>query len=112
MSKKTFEYALIAVAICFLCIFCVLIIPALIADFDIVGAFAAGFVNPYSSGYSADVILCWVALLIWVTYEAKVYAIRHGWICVFLGLVPGVAVGFALYVVLRNRQLRQVALNH
>ena len=74
--------------ICFTIIFCLLVVPALISDFDIMGAFAAGFVNPYSSGYSADVILCWVALVIWVTYEAKVYSVRHGWICLVLGLVP------------------------
>lgn len=79
--------------------------PALIADF------AAGFVNPYSSGYSADVILCWIALVIWVTYEAKVYSVRHGWICLVLGIVPGVAVGFPLYLVLRNRQMRQIGPN-
>jgi len=58
MSKKVFECASIAVAIFFTIIFCLLVVPALISDFDIMGAFAAGFVNPYSSGYSADVILC------------------------------------------------------
>jgi hypothetical protein len=107
MSKKAFEYASIGVAICFTVIFCFLVIPALITDFDIVGAFAAGFVNPYSSGYSADVILCWVALVIWIIYEAKVYSIKYGWVCIVLGLVPGVAVGFPLYLVLRNRQMQQ-----
>jgi len=53
------------------------------------GAFSAGFVNPYSSGYSADVILCWVTLVIWVMYEAKVYSVKYGWICLVLGVVPG-----------------------
>jgi hypothetical protein len=81
MSKKVFEYASIAVAMCFTLIFCLLVVPALIADFDMVGAFAAGFVNPYVSGYSADVILYWVALVIWVTYEAKVYSVSRGWVC-------------------------------
>lgn len=107
MSEKAFEIASIGVAICFTLVFFVIVVPALIADFDVIGALAAGFVNPYSSGYSADVILCWVALAIWVTYEAKSYSVKHGWICLALGLVPGVAVGFPLYLVLRNRQMRQ-----
>ena len=53
-----------------------LLVSALIADFYITSEFAAGFVIPYASGYSADVILYWVALVIWVTYEAKVYSVR------------------------------------
>ena len=108
MSEKAFEVASIGVAICFTFLFCLLVVPALMSDLDIAGAFAAGFVNPYSSGYSMDVILCWVALSIWVTYEAKVYSVRHGWICLVLGIIPGVAVGFPLYLVLRNRQIRQI----
>jgi hypothetical protein len=108
MSEKTFEVASFGVAICFTILFCLLVIPALISDLDIIGAFAAGFVNPYASGYSADVILCWVALAIWVTYEAKVYSVKYGWICLGLGIIPGVAVGFPLYLVLRNRQIRQI----
>jgi hypothetical protein len=72
------------------------------------GAFSAGFVNPYSSGYSADVILCWVTLVIWVMYEAKVYSVKYGWICLVLGVVLGGAVGFPFYLVLRNRQMWQM----
>jgi len=39
-------------------LFFVAVVPALMSDLDIIDAFAAGFVNPFSSGYSADVILC------------------------------------------------------
>lgn len=89
----------------FLLIFCTVVIPPLIAQPDIFGAFAAGFVNPYASGYSTDVLACWVILTAWVMYEAKTLHIRHGWICVALGIIPGVAVGLALYLLLRMRQL-------
>lgn len=69
------------------------------------GAFAAGFVNPYSSGYSLDVILCALILFVWIFYERKARGIKHGWIAIPLSFVPGVATGFAVYLVLRSRQL-------
>lgn len=105
MSQRTFEIASICIAVVFTIIFAIVVVPAVIEDGDIVGAFASGFVNPYSSGYSADVILCWIALAIWIAHEAKTYSIKHGWVCLILGVVPGVAVGLPLYLVLRSRQL-------
>ena len=82
-----------------------MVVPPLIEHPDIIGAFAAGFVNPYASGYSADVFCCWAILLIWVIYEAP--QVKYGWICLLLGIIPGVAVGFALYLLLRINQLKQ-----
>jgi len=107
MSESTFRILLIAVAILFTGIFVVVVVPPLIANPDVIGAFAAGFVNPYAAGYSSDVILCWLALAIWVIHEAKVYQVRHGWLCLLVGLVPGVAVGLAVYLVVRSHQIRQ-----
>ncbi|MEL7428099.1 MAG: DUF2834 domain-containing protein, partial [Bacteroidota bacterium] len=57
-----------------------------------------------SSGYSADVIACWVILLICVIYESP--RVKYGWICLILGIIPGVVVGFALYLLMRTRQLK------
>lgn len=107
MSETLFRRLLIAAAFFFSVFFAIVVIPPLIANPDIWGAFAAGFVNPYSSGYSTDVLVCWFVLAVWVVYEAKSYSIRHGWICLLIGIVPGVAVGFALYLLLRNKQLKQ-----
>ncbi len=107
MNKKIFEIFCIGTALTFTALFAVVVFPALLQDMDILGAFAAGFVNPYSSGYSADVILCWVVLAIWVFHDARTHSVKRGWICVVLGIVPGVAVGFPLYLVLRNRQLKE-----
>lgn len=107
MTRSVYHVCLLLVVLAFTVYFGMTIIPALVVDKDIVGAFAAGFVNPYSSGYSADVICCWLLLMAWVVYEKMVYGQRHGWICVVLGLVPGVAVGFGLYLLLRDKRLEQ-----
>lgn len=107
MSEPTFKYLMYAVALTFTAVFAVVVMPPLIDNPDILGALAAGFVNPYSSGYSSDVLLCWMALAIWVIYEANTLSIKHGWACLVLGAFPGVAVGFPLYLVLRNKQLTQ-----
>jgi uncharacterized membrane protein YfcA len=106
MSEKLFQTTIIAIAALFLFLFSTVVIPPLVADPDIVGAFAAGFVNPYASGYSSDVLACWAILAAWIVYEAKALQIRHGWICILLAIIPGVAVGFALYLLLRLRQLK------
>ena len=105
MREQLFKTAIIAVAAAFTVIFCWVVIPPLIANLNIPAAFAAGFVNPYSSGYSADVLACWAILAAWIVFEAKAHGIRHGWVCLLLGLAPGVAVGFALYLIMRMRQL-------
>lgn len=110
MTESTFTAVLYAAAALFTAIFAVVVVPPLIAEPDIIGAFAAGFVNPYASGYSSDVLICWVILAAWVAYEARTHGVKHGWICLLLGAVPGVAVGFALYLLLRRRQLRESAL--
>ena len=103
MKTRLFKISLGLVAFIFTLIFCILMIPPLMKNPDIIGAFAAGFVNPYASGYSIDVICCWVTLLIWVIYESP--KIKFGWICLLLGLIPGVAVGFPLYLIIRTNQL-------
>ena len=110
MNEKTLKIILVLIAVAFTVTFSVLVVPALISKPDLIGAFAAGFVNPYASGYSSDVLFCWVTLLVWVIYEAKVLSVKHGWVCLALGVVPGVAVGFALYLILRTKQINQSAM--
>lgn len=103
MRKQIFIYSLVFIALAFTGIFAWLMVPPLLENPDIIGAFAAGFVNPFASGYSVDVICCWLLLMVWVWYEAP--KVKHGWLCLMLGVVPGVAVGFALYLYLRQKQL-------
>jgi hypothetical protein len=104
MNERLFHAAIIAIAIGFTLLFVAIVVPPLIESGDILVGFAAGFVNPYSSGYSIDVIACWLILAIWVAFEASSKGVKHGWLCVVVGVVPGVAVGFAAYLILRARQ--------
>jgi hypothetical protein len=54
MHEHAFKAIIIAAAAVFTALFAYWCIPPQIADPDIIGAFAAGFVNPYASGYAAD----------------------------------------------------------
>jgi len=105
MSKSIFESLVTVLGAVFAVAFCIVVVPALIESGDIIGAFAAGFVNPFSSGYSLDVIICAFILFVWIIHERKALGIRHGWIAIPLSFVPGVATAFAFYLVIRSRQI-------
>ncbi|MEM6557170.1 MAG: DUF2834 domain-containing protein [Pseudomonadota bacterium] len=107
MSTSVFERLVLTLGILFALAFMVIVVPPLVQSGDVFGAFAAGFVNPYSSGYSLDVILCALILFVWILYERTSRGIKHGWIAIPLSFVPGVATGFAVYLVLRSRQLEK-----
>ncbi len=107
MSTSVFERLVLTLGILFALAFMIIVVPPLVQSGDVFGAFAAGFVNPYSSGYSLDVILCALILFVWIFYERKSRGIKHGWIAIPLSFVPGVATGFAVYLVLRSRQLEK-----
>ncbi|MFZ5757122.1 MAG: DUF2834 domain-containing protein [Pseudomonadota bacterium] len=106
MSITAFRAILILLAAAFTIVFMAVCIPPFLQDPDILAAFGAGFVNPYASGYALDIFFTWAVLAAWVVYEAKVKGIRHGWVALALGVVPGVAAGFALYLLLRLGQER------
>ena len=59
ISKNTFVFLLGFFAALFTVLFAFIVVPPLIQDFRPIAALAAGFVNPYSTGYSLDVIVCW-----------------------------------------------------
>jgi len=104
MSETTFKVLITLWAAAFTLGFAVIVIPGLVDNPDVIGAFAAGFVNPFASGYSMDTIACWGILTTWVAYERKTKGIKHGWVAVLLGIAPGVAVGFAFYLFQRLKQ--------
>ena len=105
MSKQRFENLVLTLGILFALAFMIIVVPPLWASGDVFGAFAAGFVNPFASGYSLDVILCALILFVWIAYERRAKGIKHGWIAALLCIVPGVATGFAVYLVMRSRQI-------
>lgn len=104
MPRLFFELLVGALGLAFAIAFCVVVVPPLIESGDIAGAFAAGFVNPYASGYSLDTILCGLILLVWVAHERAAFGVKGGWVVVPLVLAPGVATAFAAYLIIRSRQ--------
>ena len=104
MMTKLYRSLLIVIAVGFALAFTVICIPPLLQNPDLLGAAAAGFVNPYASGYALDAISSWCVLALWVIYESRTKNIRHGWVALALGVAPGVATGFAVYLLLRLKQ--------
>lgn len=97
---------LAALGIGFALAFTVFVVPAFLAKPDVLGAFAGGFVNPFASGYALHTIVCWLILAAWLIHERTTAGIRHGWIALLLGIVPGVATGLAVYLLMRIRQAK------
>lgn len=106
MSRANFTLLLWILGLGFALSFAAVVMPAALRDGDVIAGFAAGFVNPYAAGYAIDAILCWCVLAAWVIYEARERGVRHGWIALVLGVVPGVATAFAFYLLLRMRQAK------
>ena len=102
--KTAYTSALGIIGIGFAAFFFITMGPGFLANPDIVAAVKAGFVNPYSSGFATDAVCCWLVLAAWVVYEKFEKGMKHGWIALLLGLVPGVATGFALYLFMRMKQ--------
>ena len=105
MTEAAFKRAIIITASAFLAVFIFYTLPAALELNDVFQSFAAGFVNPFATGYSVDVIACGFILIFWILFEAKHSGIRYGWVCILLCIVPGVAVGFTAYLLLRQKQL-------
>ena len=105
MPKNLYVGLLLLIGVGFAVAFAALCVPPLLDDPDVLGAFAAGFVNPYASGYSLDAVCCWIVLAVFVGYER----VRWGWAALIVGIVPGVATGFALYLLLRLRDPDRVS---
>ncbi len=104
MNPSRFRILLLVLGSAFTVCFVYFVIPPLLENFDVLGAFAGGFVNPFSTGYALDVIFTWLVLASWIFYEAKTKGIKYGWVALLLGIVPGVATGFAFYLLLRLKQ--------
>lgn len=105
MTRTVFETIIVMLGILFAVAFGVIVVPALLESGDVIGAFAAGFVNPFSSGYSIDAIICGLILITWAIYERRALGIKHGWVVVPLSFMPGVATAFAVYLIMRSRQI-------
>lgn len=103
MTKRVFEGSVLLLGALFAFAFLVIVVPPLIESGDVAGALAAGFVNPYSTGYSLDAILTGLILIAWIVYERQALGVRFGWVAILLCFLPGVATAFAVYLLLRSR---------
>lgn len=103
MTDSRFRVLVLTLAAVFAVFFTAVVLPALFDDPDVFSAYAAGFANPFAAGYSADVVVTWLILVAWVLRERRAHGVRGGWIAIVLGVVPGVAVGFAAYLLIRSR---------
>jgi len=104
MNTLTFRRVLMALGAGFALFFAITIVPPLLQNFDVLGAALAGFVNPYAAGYSTDTIMCWMVLAAWVWHDRSQHRIRHGWVALVLGVMPGVATGLSVYLLMRLAQ--------
>jgi len=104
MNQSTFKILLVLLGAGFAVALIILCVPPMVAHPDLLGAITAGFVNPYASAYALDAVCCWFVLAVWVIYEARTKRIRHGWVALALGVVPGVTTGLAVYLLIRLRQ--------
>jgi hypothetical protein len=106
VEQISFRLSLWLLASLFAVAFLLIVVPPLLASGDVWDGIRRGFVNPYATGYALDAILCWFVLCAWVVHERLTIGVRHGWVALVLGVVPGVAVGFAAYLLLRQRARR------
>jgi hypothetical protein len=104
MTKASFEMSVGALGLTFARALCTVVAPPVLESSDVAGAFAAGFVNPYASGYSLDTILCALILFAWIAHERVTLGVKHRWIAIPMAIVPGVATTFATYLIIRSRQ--------
>lgn len=100
-----FRFLIGGLGAAFTLFFLIAVLPPALASGDLISAFAAGFVNPFAAGYSADVIICGLILAVWIVHERRTEGVRHGLWLLPVILVPGVATAFALYLILRSVQL-------
>lgn len=106
MPSTRFDWIVITLAAVFVVLFAAVFVPQFIEDgFDIIGAFEAGFVNPYASGFAIDTLMTYAVLFAWVVYEAQYREVQHGWVALVLGAVIGVALGLAVYLLIRHREI-------
>jgi len=105
INKKMFRLLLWMLIILFSLFFFISFLPHVISDANIIIVLQSGFVNPYATGYSIDLIATWLVLIVLVLHESHTHKIKGGWLCILLGLVPGVVVGWAAYLLLRSKQI-------
>lgn len=108
MNESTFKALIILIAVGFVVFAAIVFFAPIIENPDIIGVLKSGFVNPYATAYSVDLIACWVVLIIWIIYERNNLQLKNGWVCIPIGLTLGVVVGLVIYLLLRMSHFSKI----
>lgn len=106
MTESQYKKSILITTVIFLLVLFFYTLPYALELADPIAISLAGFVNPISSGWATDVITTWFILSFWIFYEKKQHKVKHGWVCLPLGIFPGVAFGFCLYLLIRQKQIK------
>ena len=73
--------------------------------FDWVRFFADGFANPAASFISADVVIGFMAFMVFCVAESSRIKMKHGLICIPIAVFVAYGVAWPLFLLLRERHL-------
>lgn len=106
MPQTRFDWILIALGAAFVLTLGIVALPTFLEDgLSLVSALEGSFANPYASGVAIDILFTYAVLAAWVIYEYQYRDVQHGWVALVLGLIIGVAVGLALYLLIRHKEI-------
>jgi hypothetical protein len=72
------------------------------------GFLRAGFANPAVSSVAVDILIAAGAFLIWMIVESRRLGMRHWWIYIVLTFSVAFALAFPLFLMMRERKLREL----
>jgi len=75
---------------------------------NLFGFLRAGFANPAVASVTVDIFIASVTFLIWMVMEARRLRMRHWWVYIVLTFSIAFACGFPLFLMMRQRRLRQL----
>lgn len=64
--------------------------------------------NRAAASIGADLTVAFVAFLVWLFAEARRLGMRHAWVYFALSCVTAFAVGFPLFLFMRERKMREL----
>jgi hypothetical protein len=72
------------------------------------GFLRAGLANPAVSSLTFDILIAAGAFLIWMIVESRRLGMRHWWIYIVLTFAVAFAFAFPLFLMMRERKLREL----
>ena len=69
---------------------------------DILAFFAGVFANGAAAGFAVDVIISFIAFLIWSFYDARRHRVGAWWVVIPAGFCVGLSLALPIYLYLRH----------